>query len=166
MLTRILTAVLLPALVVVVLAGASCKSTQTIETPGGDVNVTTDGGTVTVEDQEGTAQTTFGTGLKLADDFPSDAPAYPGGNLITVSDASDEASIKIHSVSWTTSDSNDTVEDWYRTELEKQGWNITFSSTTNEVTSIVCAKDARALTVAISVAENLTTIALTVSSGI
>jgi hypothetical protein len=99
----------------IVLAGFGCGqiATEAIinRELGGQGNVRLNDNTVSYTGQNGETAS-YGENVTIPSDFPSDVPVYAGGTVIAVTNAADGASL-----TFTTSDSIDTVMTWYDSQL-------------------------------------------------
>lgn len=108
----------------------------------GTATYTTDGGTIS-------------TSNKLPDNWPSDAPNYPGAT-ITFSAAVNKTTENTNegsSVTLSTKDETAKVVTFYKEELKKQGWEISEDANFNNITTLAAKKDSRNFSVMVSPAE-------------
>lgn len=87
---------------------------------GGDVEVDDD--SVTFETDEGDVTVAGGEGT-LPDAFPDDFPVYDDADVASSTSFEGEGQVQYH-VTLATSDSVDDVYEWYKDELDSQGWTI------------------------------------------
>lgn len=81
------------------------------------VEVDKSGEDVTIKGEDGT-EITASTGGELPEGFPEDVPVYEGEIVNTIK------ADKGYSVIVATTDDVQTITDWYKAELEKEGWEI------------------------------------------
>jgi len=85
---------------------------------GKDVKVDVEGETVTFTDAEGEVTVRGGKGTELPANFPKDVPVYKGAEILqTSSHAGTDFSIAFQ-----TRDAVDKVADFYKNEMESEGW--------------------------------------------
>ena len=123
---------------------ASEKVSETITEQGlesvtnGDVDVDFDEGTFTVETEEGTVS--IGQ-TDIPADFPSNVPIYSDTTVVwTSSSSADQA----YWVDLESTDDFNTVETYYKDNVEKEGWEITDTTTytaDGQSTTIMYAND-------------------------
>ena len=88
-------------------------------------------GTVTVDAQ------------KMPDNWPSDAPTYANAQIETAVASNPQTGQAGSSVVFTTSDSAQTVTDFYKTQLAADGWKVEQTMTSTSGTVIAATKDTR-----------------------
>ncbi|MHB1135588.1 MAG: hypothetical protein ACYCXR_09155 [Coriobacteriia bacterium] len=106
---------------------------------GGDVEV--DGGSVTISGENGDVTISDESG-KVPDSFPSDFPLYDDADLDSASSIDDADGTSFY-LSLTSSDKPDVIYDWYKAELEDEGWEIVNdmnTSTEDGMTAIITVK--------------------------
>jgi hypothetical protein len=117
---RMILAVLLSALVLLLMIAAGCGDSETIETPGGSVQVDQGDDKIVIEEGDESAT------LEQPQEAPSEddlgAPIYPGAeydaeNSGIVNYSSGDASAFSGTARFVSEDSFNTVVDWYRGEL-------------------------------------------------
>jgi hypothetical protein len=150
------TASILLAVATVCLFGAGCNPFQsaaekigqqtassiienTVEKTTGkkvDVNMDKNGFTYTDEKTGQTYQA--GENIQIPDNFPSDAPRYPGAvaKSATVDGAAKQATVMLE-----TGDGMDKVEAWYKDEAAKDGWKSTQSFNAAQIRNMGFEKD-------------------------
>ena len=162
----------------VVLISACGRRDVTVNTPEGQVSVTTSGtgASVVIKGPKGEVVTTDTTGGKivfkskegefvanaggfvtLPKDFPKDAPIYPATKVMQ--------SLVVpggHHVVLTTPDSAKKVWDFYADKLVKDGWKLEAQLQTGEGGTLSAKKDNRTCAAIIAGGEGTTTIQLTV----
>lgn len=87
----------------------------------GEVDVDFGDGKVDFKTEEGSGQMRVGEGSKLADNFPSDVPRYPGANYVSSFVAAEG---KTGIANFRTSDSPEDVQAWFKSELESDGFTL------------------------------------------
>lgn len=87
------------------------------------VNYDAGKGTVSVTDKEGNTGS-FGNSVSLPSGFPSDVPIYKPSTIRLAVKSKDNA----YNVTLTSQDSPETINQWYESELKKQGWSSANSS--------------------------------------
>jgi len=97
----------------------------------GSATYTSSDGTVTVN------------GNKLPDNWPSDAPTYPNAAIQYSGSSNPQTGAEGSAVSFTTSDSVQTVTDFYKRELVSKGWVIDQSASVGGATVLTAKKDTR-----------------------
>ncbi len=119
---KMILAVMLSFLVLSLMVAAGCGDSETIETPGGSVQVEQGSGDDKIVIEEGDESAT----LEQLEEAPSEedlgAPIYPGAefdaeNSGIVNYSSGDASAFSGTARFVTTDSFNTVVDWYRGEL-------------------------------------------------
>ena len=83
---------------------------------GGKVDISEGGNKVSIETDEG--KLTVGQN-QVPENFPSDVSIYPGSEVVTSSESGENFTLTL-----TTSDSVSKVGEFYRDDLEKNGWSI------------------------------------------
>ena len=123
---------------------------------GGKVNVDTNSGSVTVQNDQGTA--TFGT--KLPSNYPTDIPLYTGATVVSAITGNGTTGSQGSTVSLTTPDSADKVQAYYDAQLASKGWTKGESATFGPATTFTATKGDRQLSIEIlnSSTDNLTSI--------
>jgi len=114
---------------------------------GTDIKTAADG-TATYTTDEGTVSTSN----KLPDSWPSDAPKYPNAT-VTFSGSSNSTASSPDSgigVTLATSDDINKVNEFYKTNLVKEGWEITSDASFNGTTTLAATKANRQFGVYIS----------------
>ena len=117
--------------IVLVLGLAGCKSAEdkAVEklTEGllsdKDVDVDIDGDEVTIETEDGDITIASDEG-KLPDGFPRDFPVYDDMKIGSTSRMGNEETVSYY-VEAESRDDFDEVYEWYKAELEDEGWEIT-----------------------------------------
>lgn len=87
------------------------------------VNYDAGKGTVSVTDKEGNTGS-FGNSVSLPSGFPSDVPIYKPSTIRLAVKSKDNA----YNVTFTSKDSPESINQWYESELSKQGWSSANSS--------------------------------------
>lgn len=152
----------------VMLLGLGCKSPSQMATEkmieaaaGGKANVDVNGNTIKVETKEGTAE--FG-GNKLPDNWASDAPVYPGATIQFSGAANPENGKAGTMVMLQTKDSGTTVLEYYKKELESQGWKINGTYQAGASATLAATKDNRTIGITIAASGEQTMITVGVST--
>lgn len=138
------------------------KATETAieQATGAKVDISDDGDKVTVETDEG--KVTIGRN-DVPDSFPSDIAVYSGAEVTLTSDTDEGVTLALK-----TSDSVTAVFDFYKDDLEKNGWNIT-TSTKVEGSSLITAEKGSnqvIVTVGTDTEDNKTLITILTGSSI
>jgi hypothetical protein len=133
-----------------VLTAGGCGSSDTYTGPNGEkVTVSKDGKSIDVKTAgKGNGKIDIsggGQGVALPDDFPKDAPVYPGATPIS-SIKSDDGMV----VTLQTADAFDAVVDYYAKELEKKDWKTNSTLKLPTGTTYVNTKEKRNLSVSIT----------------
>lgn len=115
-----------------------------------DVNVDKKGGSVTVKTNNGQSSASYGNDVKLPQGFPTDVPVYKPSTIIYAT----KTETTRFSVAAKTSASMQTVLDYYKSELTKQGWESTHESSYGDGTLLSYTKDGRTLSVTVSSQNN------------
>lgn len=97
---------------------------QTVQMEGYDIKYGMDGESATITDPKTGARMMTGSDLKVPSDFPKDIPVYKNGKIMVIS-----LDPQLPLISFTTEDDPNTVQAWYRADLQKKGWTITASNT-------------------------------------
>lgn len=119
---------------------------------------------VTVNTNEGS--TTWGENLSLPDDFPTDVPIYSGANIAT---STTDTSSNAFYITMISSDDFKTISDYYKAEIENQGWTTenasSYNSESGKSTTYIATKDNRDLTVGLyeTTGETATDVSITIS---
>ena len=121
----------------------------------GQVDV--DEGTVKINTNSGSYA--YGEEVDLPSDFPSDVYVIDG----TIKTASTDKQYGSFAVSIETSKSVSDVKSDYENKLKEKGWNITYSATAQDSSSISAEKDNRVVSVFISSSEGKTMVILSVT---
>lgn len=125
---------------------------------GTNVDVEKGGEKVTVTSEEG--EFSFEEEGDLPDNFPSDFPIYPDAKLVSSWVASGLATDGL-SLIWETEDSVSKVSNYYESELEDAGWTLSFTSETDDSTTLAFEKNDVSGFIGITVEESKTIISLT-----
>ncbi|MEK7638185.1 MAG: hypothetical protein AAB375_02050 [Patescibacteria group bacterium] len=112
---------------------------------GGNADVNSDDGDVTVKTDDGT----WSTSAKLPADFPNDVPLYPGA-IVQGSVASAQQQGGGHYAGLEITDSIDKVMSWYKSEVPAKGWKVNASYEVDGGLMLGGTKDTRELVVTIS----------------
>ncbi len=128
---------------------AACNRSHTVTTADGQVTYKEkgkDAGTVTVIGKDGkTATLDFNQG-KIPDDYPKDVPVYSG--KVVMSQAISEKHAR--NLMLETSDSADKIAEFYRKELERNGWKTETTVATGGMNMIGANKDRKQIVIQIS----------------
>jgi len=157
----------LAVLCVLVLAGSivGCQSIaekateKAIEKSTG-VEIDKSGDEVTIKGEDGTEVTASSDG-ELPEGFPSDVPVYEGKIVTSVK------ADKGWSVALEASDDVNTIFDWYKSELEKDGWKIVSEMKVTDGAAVVAEKGDQNLQVTIGASgsdDGKTSVSLLVST--
>lgn len=123
---------------------------------GGQVNIDSKNGMMKVQTSEGNFEI---GGSTLPEDWPSDAPAYPGAS-IQYSASGLQAESAGQGVMLTTTDSLQTVIDFYTAEMKSNGWKIEGSMNAGTTSTIAGSKGDRVFTVVVTSVDTQTSITL------
>lgn len=123
---------------------------------GGQANVDIVNGTMKVQTSEGSFEM---GGNTLPKDWPSDAPAYPGAS-IQYSASGLQAEGNGQGVMMTTSDSLQTVMDFYTAQMKENGWKVEGSMNAGGTSTIAGSKGDRVFTVVASGVNGQTSVTL------
>lgn len=120
--TSIVRITLLLLIAVLAVAVVGCQSiaeqaTEAAVEQATGVKIDKSGDEVTIQGEDG-SEVTASSGGELPDGFPADVPVYEG-NIIASVKAPEGYSVTIEAASDVA-----TVFDWYKTELDSQGWEI------------------------------------------
>ncbi|MDH4139317.1 MAG: hypothetical protein OEV43_01975 [Coriobacteriia bacterium] len=118
---------------------------------GSDVEL--DENKVTITGEDGESVEISGSEAELAEGFPSDVPVYEDGTIESSGKIA-AGGVENYTVSVVTNDSVNDVFEWYKSEFDDKGWNMTseFSAGTSEGDSAMLSfeKSGRIATLAIS----------------
>jgi len=134
---------------------------QIVETQtGGDVDYNADG-TVNYTSDDGT----FSTVNKLPDQWPKDAEQYPGATIIYSGyfNANEENSQAGASATLQTKDKAEDVMNFYKSNLEKEGWALESEANVNGGYILSATKEERTYSISISPSDEETTIIVGIS---
>lgn len=118
------------------------------------------GGGTTYTNEEGTA--TVG-GTTYPESWPSDAPRYGNGSLQYSGSSNPQTGSAGAAIMFTTSDSAQTVIDFYKAELTKSGWTIESTASANGALVLAAEKDTRTFGVWAATVNGQTTVTAGVS---
>jgi len=130
--------IIVAVVVIVAIAGYFFKN-QFDMIPGADVDRNMDGSTTITTDE---GQVTVGV-QKLPDNWPSDVPEYKNGTIQYSGTSNPETGEEGAAVMYMTSDSAQTVADFYKKELESKGWKIEQTGNMGGAMVVAATKDAR-----------------------
>jgi hypothetical protein len=143
---RALTALLAGGLVC---AAAACNRSHTVTTTDGQVTYKEkgkDAGSVKVTGKDGkTATLEFHQG-RIPDDYPKDVPVYSG--KVVMAQAISEKNAR--NLMLETSDSAGKIAEFYRKELERNGWRTETTVATGSVSMIGANKDQKQIVIQIT----------------
>ncbi len=126
---------LLASLLMVLMATAGCQKAaekaaeKAIEGATG-VDIDTSDGSVTIESEDGGSVEIQGESGDIPEGFPDDVPVYDG-DIQTTSKVSTGEGTAFY-VELTTGDGASDVHDWYKSELESEGWAIQMDTTSTQ----------------------------------
>lgn len=126
----------------------------------GQADVDVSGNTVKINTNTGSYA--YGDKVDLPSDFPSDVYVIDG----TIKTASSDKQYGSFAVSIETSKSVSDVKSDYESKLKDKGWNITYSASAQDSSSITAEKDNRSVSVFISSSEDKTMVILSVTKKI
>lgn len=153
-------ALVLALVALVGLTGCAKIAEKAIEDATG-VSVDEDDGTVTIEGEDGASITVNDEGTELPEGYPDDAPVYDG-TIASAWESTDQGKTT-YMVSVTTKDSIGDVVDWYKSELESEGWTITTTFKDASSGMINAEKDDRVFYMAAGTGSDGTDISQTLS---
>ena len=125
--------------VVVLIVGGSLMRGLGRSLTGGNVDNNINGST-TYSNSDGSV--TVG-GNKLPDNWPSDTPKYKNAQILSVVNSNPQTGEAGLAVSFSTSDSAQTVVDFYKKELASNGWTVEQTVATEAGTIMAATKDNR-----------------------
>jgi len=125
---------LVALLAVAALTGCSFAAEQASEAilegaTGTDVEIDDDGGSVSIETEDGSVDISGGESAEVPEGFPSDMPLYEGTLLMASTMDTEDGTV--YSLGIETTDDTGDVGDWYRDKLYDEGWS-TVSEITND----------------------------------
>ena len=129
-----------------------CSRSKTVSTANGDVKVEENGkngeSTVTVTGQDGAKMTIASQGTKLPDDYPKDAPVASGKVVMvtSVNTADNNGS----SMVLEPSDSCEKTVAFYKKGFADNGWSVSATVATEQMTMLSATKDTREMVVQIA----------------
>ena len=115
------------------------------QTTGGKVDISSDGKKATIETNEG--KVTIGIN-KVPDSFPSNITVYKGSEVVATAEANDDVTLQLKS-----SDSVTKVNDFYKSDLSKNGWKETLSADSLGASTITAEKAGNHVSIDIAVYE-------------
>lgn len=118
-------------------------------TNGGDVQITNDSFTYT--DSNTNTTLSYGEDIALPSDFPDDVPVYDDAKVTSSMSSSSDGS---YNVTMSSTDSFDSINSFYASEIVKDGWKIDNTGDYNsgesgKSTIYYASKDTRSLTVGV-----------------
>ena len=131
-------------------AAAACSRSHTVTTSDGKVTYQEkgkDAGTVTVTGKDGKTATLSFNQNKIPDDYPKDVPLYGGVKVVMSQSASDknERNLMLES-----SDAADKIAEYYKTELDRNGWKTETTMNTGGLQMFTANKDRRSIMIQIT----------------
>jgi hypothetical protein len=135
------------------LLGMGCGRSKTYIGPDGEKTVVTQKGdntevTFTGNKGEKVLFSSNEQGVPLPDNFPKDAPIYPGATITMNSSTPDGMMVMLK-----TKDSLKQVKEFYQNKLKEQGWEQETSFNTRQGATLANTKGDRTLAVTISSGE-------------
>ena len=109
---------------------------RSLQQAGVDASFNRDG-TSTYSNEDGTV--TVGGG-SYPDNWPGDVPQYPNGEILFSGSSNPQTGSAGATVSFTTSDSPAEVIEYYKRELESNGWHIEATSSVSGMTIVSATK--------------------------
>lgn len=132
------------------LFGAACSRSHTVTTKDGKVTYQEkgkDAGSVTVTGKDGkTATLSYNQG-KLPDDYPKDVPVYSGAKVVMAQSYSEK---NARNLMLETADSANQVADFYKKELERNGWTTETTVSTPAMNMLGASKAGKQVSIQIS----------------
>lgn len=116
------------------------------DTTGGKVNISEGGNKITIETDDG--KPTVGQN-QIPKNFPPDVSIYPGSEVVTSSESNDNFTLAL-----TTSNSVSKVRDFYRNDLEKNGWDTSEAPVLDKSFIISGTKGNRKVDIVVSLDNN------------
>lgn len=129
-------------------------------TPSANVDVNTDG-SMQVETDDGTVIT---GGMAVPDDWSSDVPVYANGDIQYTAAVNPIDGKPGQAMVLTTSDSAEMVADYYKTQLETNGWTLEAAITGPMGTIMGGTKGNRSISMLISQADGVTSVTIGVET--
>lgn len=123
-----------------------------------DVDVNMDG-TMDVETEEGTAK--IGA-QSLPEDWPEDAPAYPGSTISYSASMNPQTGEPGMAVVLSTGDTVSAAATYYKTELASRGWSVDTAMEAGGTSIFSATKEGSVLSLLIAGAEGQTTITIAI----
>ena len=150
----------------VVLAGAGCNNyvaEKAVEAgTGNKVKIGNDDKTLTVKTGEGEMQ--LGEVKKMPDNWPEDAPVYPGSTIQLVSSSNPAEGNASVSVMLLTSDALQAVVDFYKRELVAKGWLIETDYEATDIAIFGASKDNRTMSLTSGSSDEGSSITMTIET--
>ena len=110
-------------------------------TPSGtDVDTNLDGSTTYTNDN---GSVTVGSATSYPDTWPDDVPQYPGASLQYSGATNPDTGAAGAAVAFTSTDTATVILNFYKTQLEGNGWKIEQTTTMGAATVIAATKDER-----------------------
>ena len=140
------------AVVLMLVLTVGCNRSKTISTANGDVKVEENGksgqSTVTVTGQDGAKMTIASQGAKIPDDYPKDAPVASGKVVMVTS--VDNGDSNGSSMVLESSDNCEKTIAFYKKGLSDNGWTVSATIATEQMTMLTATKDTRQMVVQIA----------------
>jgi hypothetical protein len=147
--SKIMSRIYFTLLLAGVFAAGGCGHSDSYTGPNGEkVTVSKDGKSIDVKTEKGSSKINVSTGDKgiaLPDNFPKDAPVYPGAIALSSVNSNDGMMVTLQ-----TADSADKVAEYYAKELKGQGWTTESEVKLPQGTTYVNKKEKRNLSVSIT----------------
>ena len=132
------------------------------EQVGGDVEISNDGENISYKGED--FEFSVGSGDELPENFPKDFPIYENAKLISKWSSEDQEGSGL-SLMWETDDTLDKVSDFYESQFEKNGWNITSTFKQEDSTVFSAEKDSQEALLGIAVVEEKLNISVVFGSN-
>ena len=144
----------------VMLGGFGCGQAMVPLVTNGRANISGDGKTMNVKTEDGTAE--WGAN-KLPDNWPTDAPVYPGATVQFSAAANPTDGKAGATVMLQTPDSGPTAYEYYKKELVSQGWKVEGNYQAGNTAMINATKEKKVIVVTVSTSGNDQPTAISVS---
>lgn len=114
-------------------------------TTGGKVDIENGGKTVTIQGDKPGEEMTFGAAAKIPNDFPKDAPLYPGAKVVGSASATGSKGKQTFTVSFESNDSPQQIVSFYKGKVPANGKK--FELDTGDGASLAYEANGKAYTV-------------------
>ncbi|HEX21232.1 MAG TPA: hypothetical protein ENH19_01090 [Actinobacteria bacterium] len=147
----------------VLLTGCLSTTERTIKDKAGNkVTIDQNNGKLKLKDKTGERSAEFGDNVKLPKDFPKDIPIYKGAKVQTsISTKNDKGTTKI--VSFEVEASQKKVSDFYQKALNKSGYRISGTFSSNKLTTFSADRDNAKVVMSIAQNKNKSIVSINVT---